>query len=215
MRSAYFPRLKSIYIPAPKVAGSTILASFIAADDSPHLAGIVDHNSDESRQLLSAEHDLRAFWRALHDPTCFRFAFVRNPYTRVVSSFLDKIASGREPRFRKALAFAPEYKVTLLEFLRRISEQEIDSMNRHWRPQSALISSKVNIDFLGRFERFDEDFTTVRRHLGVDDKYVQNRFEHRTSAANSTDLIGPEEKVLIDRIYHDDFERFAYIKTRL
>lgn len=211
LRSVLFPRLNSIYIPVPKTAGSTMMATLLVADGSPHLAGITDHNNGEARRLMSAENDLRAFWRSLNDPGCFRFAFVRNPYTRSVSGYLDKISSGREPRFGKRLGLPKA--ASLLEFLRRISEQEVDTMNRHWRPQSALVSPKIKLDFLGRFERFNEDFAAVLDRLGVDSSAIRERRAHQTSADDHLALIGPEEKTLIDRIYRDDFERFGYPKN--
>ena len=210
LRSVWLPRLKAIYLPVPKAAGSTVLSTLVAADGSPHLVGIVDHNTDEARHLVSAEHDLRGFWHALHDPACLRFAFVRNPYARIVSAYLDKIASGRKPRFTKWLGLPPD--VGLLDFLRRISEQEVDEMNRHWRPQSALISPKVKLDFLGRFERFNEDFVKVLDRLGADSAAIKERRAHQTAADSRLDIIGVEEKALIDRIYRNDFERFGYLR---
>lgn len=211
LRSVLFPRLKCIYIPVPKTAGSTVLSTLLEVDSSPHLAGIVDHNSDEARRSMSAENDLRAFWRALNDPNFFRFAFVRNPYTRIVSSYLDKIVSGREPRFSKWLGLP--HGASLLDFLQRISKQEVDAMNRHWRPQSALISQKVKLDFLGRFETFDEHFANVLDRLGAGGAAIKERRSHQTTADNHLKLIGVEEKALIDCIYRDDFERFDYPKN--
>ena len=210
LRSVLFPRLNAVYIPVPKTAGSTVMSTLLAADGSPHLAGITDHNSDEARRLMSAENNLRVFWRSLNDPDCFRFAFVRNPYTRAVSGYLDKIASAREPRFSKWLGLPAG--ASLLDFLRRISEQEVDAMNRHWRPQSALISPKVNLNLLGKFERFDDDFAKVLDRLGLDHAPIEEKRAHQTSANSHLDLIGVEEKALIDRIYRDDFERFGYSK---
>lgn len=213
LRSVYFPRLRAIYIPVPKTAGSTVLATLLPADGSPHLAGIVDHNTDESRNKMSAIHDLRGFWSSLHEAQVFRFAFVRDPYTRVLSAYLDKIASGREPRFAKWLGL-PE-GASFLDFLRRISEQNVDAMNRHWRPQSALISSKVKLDFLGRFEQFNQDFGRVLDRLGVPDSAILLRRDHGTSAGDHRDLIGPAEGALIERIYSDDFDRFGYVRQNL
>lgn len=210
LRSVLFPRLNCIYIPVPKTAGTTMISTLLAADGSPHFAGIANHNTDEARQLLSAENDLRGFWRSLNDPDCFRFAFVRDPYTRVVAAYLDKIVSGRTPRFARWLGL-PEGG-SFLEFLRRISDQDVDTMNRHWRPQSALISPKVKLDFLGRFERFNDDFREVLDRLGVDSTAIREMRAHQTSAGSRLDLIGVEEKALIDRIYRDDFERFGYSK---
>ncbi len=212
LRSGYFPKLKVIYIPCPKVAGSSIFATLIKADSSPHLVGITDHNLIEARRLLSAEYEPRAFWRALYDPRWTRFAFVRDPYTRIVSCFLDKIASGETSRFKSMLGFSANQPVSLLAFLRGIAEQKTDAMNRHWRPQSALISPKVDLDFLGRFERFDEDFTKFREMIGVPYTGVTARVHHKTSASTHLDLVGPDEKALIKQIYRDDFERFGYAR---
>ena len=86
-------------------------------------------------------------------------------------------------------------------------------MNRHWRPQSALVSPKVNLNLLGKFERFDDDFAKVLDRLDLDHAPIEEKRAHQTSANNRLDLIGPEEKALIDRIYHDDFERFGYPKN--
>ena len=210
LRSTYFPKLKAIYLPCPKVAGSTIIATFIKADGSPHLAAITDHNLIEARRLLSAEHDPRGFWRALHDPNWTRFAFVRNPYTRAVSCYLDKITSQKTARFRSMLGFSGVQPVSFLAFLQRISEQTPNAMNRHWRPQSALISPNVNLDFVGRFERFDEDFSKLCQIIGLPDSGLTEKIHHRTDASAHTYLIGPEEKALIRRIYRHDFDRFDY-----
>ena len=212
LRSVYFPALKAVYLPNPKVAGSTIMTTLISADGSPHLAGIRDHNEPESRRLMSAEYNPRAFWRALLDPGHFRFAFVRDPYGRAVSAFLDKIVSGREVRFRTMLGFEHDEQVSFLTFLNRISEQEVSKMNRHWRPQSALISPDVKLNFVGRFELFSDDFHRVLEQLGVEETSVSAKRDHQTSATDNLNLIGADEKALIDRLYGDDFERFSYAK---
>jgi hypothetical protein len=180
----------------------------MAADGSPHFSPLEAGNS--RRRRLSAENDPATFWRALHDSEYLRFTFVRDPYARVVSAFLDKIDSGRHLRFKKMLGFAPDDRVLFVDFLRRVSGQEIVKMNRHWRPQSALISPKVKLDFIGRFEQFEDDFAKLLERLGVEESAVRHKREHQTSANHHLDLIGIEEKALIDRIYEEDFKRFGY-----
>jgi hypothetical protein len=179
----------------------------MAAGASPHFAPL---GTENARRLMSAEHDLGTFWAGFHDPNYFRFAFVRDPYARAVSAFLDKVDSGRHTRFKKMLGFNGDQTITLLDFLRGISRQDVKDMNRHWRPQSALISPKVKLDFVGRFERFNEDFGAVLDRLDVDSSAVREKRAHQTSADSHLDLIGSEERALIERIYRDDFERFGY-----
>lgn len=213
LRSIHLPRLRAIYLTTPKVAGSTIMATLIKADASERFAGIADYNSRDARHRLSSEAAPRAFWRDLHDPECFRFTFVRNPYDRAVSAYLDKIATGKVSRKKKLLGYPPDSEVSFRDFLLAIAQQEASRMNRHWRPQSALISPQVKLDFIGRFEQFGRDFANVLERLGVEPAAVTNRREHMTSAAKHRDMIGPEEKALIDRIYRGDFERFGYAMT--
>ena len=171
-RTVYFPKLKAIYLPTPKVAGSTIIATLIKADGSEYLSTIDDHNTAEARFLISAERAPGEFWQALHNGNCFRFAFVRNPYDRVLSAFLDKVANGRVRRFRKLLSLPIEGDVSFRQFLEAVSQQSTYSMNRHWRPQANLISPRVRLDFLGRFEQFDADFALVRRTLNIEDTLI-------------------------------------------
>jgi hypothetical protein len=163
---------------------------------------MADHNTKDARLRLSADLAPRSFWRALRDPGHYRFAFVRNPYTRAVSAYLEKITTG-EKHLHGVGADA-----SLRAFLERLATIPPSHMNRHWRPQSALISTKVRLNFLGRFENFAADFATVRSALGVREEVTFA--PHRTDAAEHLSLIGPREKALIDAIYAEDFARFGY-----
>lgn len=67
----------------------------------------------------------------------FRFAFVRNPYSRALSCYLEKIAGEqwlREIRLPK-LGLDPEQDVSFPQFLRRIAQQPPRKMDIHWAPQ--------------------------------------------------------------------------------
>ncbi|HEY6633357.1 MAG TPA: sulfotransferase family protein [Rhizobiaceae bacterium] len=213
LRSVHLPRLRAIYLTTPKVAGSTIMATLVKADGSQRFDGITNYNDRAARHLLSSEGDPRAFWHDLGHPDCFRFSFVRNPYDRIISAYLDKIALGTKPRKRKLPGLGPVGEISFRDFLLTLQRQKAARMNRHWRPQSLLISPRVKLDFLGRFERFETDFAHVLERLGVEPAAITNRRGHKTSAAEHRDMIGPEEKALIDSIYGEDFERFDYTKS--
>ena len=209
LRSVFLANLKAIYLANPKVAGSTIIATLIRADAPAEALVPEDHNTNEARRAISSEKDPAGFWSALHDPTFFRFAFVRHPYTRIVSCYRDKILSGREPRFRRLLNLPESGNIKLEEFLRCIADQEPARMNRHWRPQHELISRKVNLNFLGRFERFQKDFMEVLERLNVSHSLVNAQRSHATDTGYQVE-IASENKKMIQRIYRNDFERFGY-----
>jgi hypothetical protein len=209
LRSVHLPRLRAIYLPNPKVAGSTIMATLVPADGSQHLAGLAEYNSDESRRRLSSEHDPAGFWAALNDRAYYRFAFVRDPYARAASAYLDKIASRREPRFAGRLRLQQD--ASFVDFLAAVSRQRPREMNRHWRPQSLLIPIGVKLSFLGRFENFDADFAAVKDALGVSAPTVSRR-EHGSGGGAHDELLGPRERALIEEVYAEDFRRFGYAR---
>lgn len=146
----------------------------------------------------------------------FRFAFVRNPYSRALSCYLEKIAGEqwlRDMRLPK-LGFDANAEVTFAEFLRRVAQQDPAEMDIHWAPQHLLLSlGKVKYGFLGRFESFHQDLTAVIDHLGmaVPVGLLQQRTQHTTNA--STKLLSyydDECAALVRQIYRLDFETLGY-----
>jgi hypothetical protein len=146
----------------------------------------------------------------------FRFAFVRNPYSRALSCYLEKIAGEqwlRDMRLPK-LGFDPDSEVTFPQFLRRVAEQDLREMDIHWAPQHFLLSlGKVEYGFLGRFESFHEDLLSVIDHLQmtVPDDILQRRTAHTTNAsAKVRDYYDDECEALVRQIYRLDFESLGY-----
>jgi hypothetical protein len=90
MRSVFVPSKKVVYVCNPKVAGSSIIQSLLRIDDDAPPTALEDHNTPEARTKISSRRAPRAFWECLNDPSAFRFAFVRNPYARILSCYRDK-----------------------------------------------------------------------------------------------------------------------------
>jgi hypothetical protein len=215
--AAFLPRLKAIYFANPKVASTTIKATVFRAETSSKLpagGGPPNHWEQEWSRKLGPEQDLKGFLRALGSPDYFRFSFVRNPYTRIVACYLDKIARSPGPKYRLAAGLAADGETSLAEFLHAIEGQTPLAMNRHWRLQSVLIPGDVPIDFVGRFEQLREDLTILFDRLRLPwNTPIDKRQSHTTSAdAQVPELIGQKEKALIENIYAADFERFGYTK---
>jgi len=215
LQAAFLPRLKAIYFANPKVAGTTIKATFFLAETGSTLPPDPippDHWEGEWSRKMGPEKDLKGFLRALRSPDYFRFIFVRNPYTRIVACYLDKVVRRPGPKYRTEAGLPSGGRASLAEFLRAIERQPPLAMNRHWRLQSVLIPRDVPIDFVGRFEQLEKDLAALFARLGLPwNAPIDKRQTHRTSAdAQAGEFIGREEKALIDRIYAADFERFGY-----
>jgi hypothetical protein len=146
----------------------------------------------------------------------FRFAFVRNPYSRALSCYLEKIAGEqwlREMRLPK-LGFKPDENVEFVEFLRRVAEQAPEDMDIHWAPQQHLLSlGKVRYGFLGRFESFRQDLLSVIGHLEmtVPEGLLQRTTPHTTNARDKIlEYYDDESIALVRSIYRRDFEALGY-----
>jgi len=146
----------------------------------------------------------------------FRFSFVRNPYSRALSCYLEKIVGEQWLRDLRLpdLGFAPDADVSFVEFLRRVSSQQPADMDIHWAPQSYLLSlGRVRYDFLGRFESFRPDLQRVIEHLALDvpAELLARRTSHVTGASERLDDYYDEESTsLVQQIYAGDFAALGY-----
>lgn len=146
----------------------------------------------------------------------FRFAFVRNPYSRALSCYLEKIVGEqwlRDLRLPK-LGFRPDEEVAFVDFLKRVADQPPAEMDIHWAPQSHLLAlGKVTYGFLGRFECFQTDLLAVVDHLGMiaPDELLKTRTAHTTNARDKISRYYDKESVaLVREIYRRDFEQLGY-----
>lgn len=209
LRTVYIPSHKIIYFCNPKVAGSSIIQTLLTLDESISGIARADHNLPASRKEFSSRRDPSQFRKDLNGSNTFQFTFVRNPYTRILSCYRDKIVSQRQPRYAKHLGFEPDQTISFLEFLERIEQSPSHLMNRHWRPQSLLIPKAAKLNFVGRFENLAEDLLKLAEKLQTDSAKIVRMDSHRTGDKSQFDF-KRQEVELINRIYYEDFRRFSY-----
>lgn len=145
----------------------------------------------------------------------FRFSFVRNPFTRILSCYLDKIHNDNPDRRRclSELGFDNDATPSFYDFLLEVRRQHYGEMDLHWVPQSFILSKNtIDYGFIGRFENFNDDLrTVVTRIQGNQDINILYYLPHATRAEEKVSQhIGPREKELILEIYENDFNEFEY-----
>jgi Sulfotransferase family len=146
-----------------------------------------------------------------------RFSFVRNPYSRILSGYLDKIVTNQweKDRHLPTLGFAPNATPSLSEFLEALKRLPQDDHDIHFAKQSTLLQAKhVTYDFLGRFERFDEDFARLKDLFYNDttnDNYATFGKHHASNAGDKVNTyFGTAERDLVLDMYGADFELLGY-----
>ncbi|MGI9482791.1 MAG: sulfotransferase family protein [Hyphomicrobiales bacterium] len=213
-------RFNCIYVQTPKVACTTIKKTMqLMERDAASGVEIENPHDRASSPLKLLSTTSRSYDNLFIDDSMYRFTFVRNPYTRIASTFLDKFAPGRPQRgeFMPKIGLSANDELSFEDFLHIIRNKRRDRLNKHWMPLTLLTQfDRFNYSFIGRFENFEEDFSKV-----VHDVYGQRYDEsahrmspHSTGAdARFRELIGRQEQELIEEIYQSDFEIFGYSKS--
>ncbi|MFZ9858754.1 MAG: sulfotransferase family protein [Roseiflexaceae bacterium] len=216
-------RFKYVYIETPKVACSTVKyhLQMIEFDEDERRIYRDVHNRAFSPIRRISELNLtdEQLNNIMFGPDYFRFMFVRNPYTRTLSCYLDKIVNGSHDEVaakRKFLGFAMDDEVTYIDFLRAVQQQPLNKMDIHWTPQTYLlgISQGFKYEFIGRFENFDADLArALGRVRGYHKPFesIQKR-QYVFTEANKKVLqyYTPETKKLVEELYGDDFIYLGY-----
>lgn len=202
------------YLSNPKVASTTVLTVLQTAERD----GIPPHHVEDRVEspLLSFRTARLSADAILAGDRFFKFTYVRNPFTRILSCYLDKMVQVERERVRllPTLGFPTDYRPTFIEFLDAIYAQPDESRDAHWMSQARLIGmGKIDYDFIGRYETFASTFPKVLDRLGIDSGLFipQTKALHATDAAARIEkYMGDEERKLILAIYRTDFRMLAY-----
>jgi len=168
---------------------------------------IFNHLKD-SDVPLDVEH---ASW--LHYPVksfndYFKFAFVRNPWDRVVSCWRNKVSHNANKNFFLLPDSEAEKLQTFEGFVNFLTTVDIENCDRHIRSQSALIDLN-SVDFIGRMETFEADASYVFQKLKLPEKEMvsQNVTSHETSYKK---YYSGELASKVAEIYRKDIQMFRY-----
>ena len=147
----------------------------------------------------------------------FHFTFVKNPWARLVSCYINKILGKRPGRFSGFRNFYPRIRfeqMTFTDFVRFAYRVPDDLCEPHFRPQCNLIDWGGTIDFIGHTERFTDDLAEVIKRAGLDKRLLKwghtklNKTQKDTS--HYTDFYTRQTRKWVAQKYAKDIERFGY-----
>lgn len=155
-------------------------------------------------QHLTAE-ELRELLGPARWERRFSFGFVRNPWDKVVSHYHFRVKTRQT-----GLGAAP---VPFEEWvIRAYGEREpgLCDQPRMFMAQHRWLSDASGaqiVDFVGRFERLEEDFAEVCRRIGVDASLPHlKKSRHR----DYRELYSGETRDVVAKVFAGDLERYGY-----
>ena len=147
----------------------------------------------------------------------FKFAFVRNPWDRLVSCYMSKVVlEGPGMVLGKYENATLHRNMTFAEFAEAVCLISEEEANPHFRSQHTFLCADgpgkgILADFVGRFENLEKDFACVTRRIGVG-----VRLPHAASTGgvrNSRsycDFYDERLARMVGERYREDAEIFGY-----
>ena len=181
-----------IFIHIPKTGGSSVAKAL--------------HGGPSSHQ--PAQLYLRANSRKF--ARYFSFAFVRNPYDRLVSSFHFLKSGGMNEQDRTWAEQNLGQVNDFADFVQNCLTLELAESWVHLRPQCNFITNldgDLCIDFIGRFESIDADFEQIARRLNLDARLEKTNVGSRDKYENYYD---DSLRAKVAQIYRRDFDLLGY-----
>lgn len=211
---------KYLYVQTPKVASSTLKRALITLElkGTQIDPGRIGLHPDIIQSVHIKPYQLpEGLLSSVFLNSDFaRFCFVRDPYARVLSAFLDKVKR-REPEgksFLRSKGLDEDQDITFDEFLTHLENDSDNSKNwdPHWRPQSHLLRPDlIDYSLIGKLETFDADYSKLDEILGKKLGDYQTQAPHKTEAASKeTAFYGARGREIVSKVYKDDFSFFGY-----
>ncbi len=215
--SIFLKRYDAVYVDIAKVASSSLKAMFASLLDLDLDA--VDGNPHEIK--FPQPPDKGYAGERLY-PSLYTFAFVRNPWDRLVSCYRDKI-SGEVDDFTKfsesgvALCLARfdafSANMTFEKFVHAVASIPNVEADEHFRSQHDYLtntSGDIAIDFVGRYENLDSDFKRVAQKIGLPSKISLPRRQTAPKVVNYADYYTPGTRKVVANRFAQDIEMFSY-----
>jgi hypothetical protein len=188
MSNFYFPEFDCLLIHIPKTGGKSIRNGFFKGNYMGPFFGEIPE------KYLN----------------CFKFAFVRNPFDRIISAW-KMFTMGTD-------LLQYENRFSLEEFLKIVTDESIlyderrskleEKIRHHTIPQTHPFNCLEYADFVGRYETLEEDFFSISRKIGVEISALPNI--NASSRKHYKEYFSESTKSIVEDYYQEDLERLNY-----
>lgn len=214
---------KYVYLAVDKVANSTIKKCLYEVEYIKvgwSVGGLYDpRNSPLIHPFQLPDEQLNA---VLTGDEFYKFCIVRNPYSRLLSCYLDRILTLKtrpSKQFRKALG---KNDFDFNDFVKTVCSQDSNQQNSHWRVQSDdVLFDLINYSHIGYFENLASEMEYLS--FQIFGKFLpQMNIKSKNHSPKKT---GSDDKVysyfdqyhadMVFERYKKDFDNFCYSKLVL
>ncbi len=146
----------------------------------------------------------------------FKFAFVRNPWDRLVSCYLSKVVQGgRGMQIGEYGDVTLRKDMTFEEFAYAVCRIPDEVANTHFRSQYITVcddgpKKTVLADFVGRLETLDEDFQFVAERIGLRANLSHTGSSRSRHSICYRDFYDERLARVVGERYHEDVNLFGY-----
>jgi hypothetical protein len=190
-----FDDYKCIFIHIPKCAGIAVSKSLLGKP--------VGHLSALDYRMIFGKKDFNSY---------YKFTFVRNPFSRLISAYEFMENGGFGESDKNIVAIVKQYP-TFQDFVLNYLTPHTAKRIRHFRPQHFFVcdsSNNIMVNFIGRFESIEQDYENIRNKIGVGEPL--KRMNATNGKRLSLNIYYENPRVLnkVIEIYYKDFEIFSY-----
>lgn len=161
---------------------------------------------------------------AVNDPNVFKFTVVRDPVTRTVSAYADKIASGdkQKAKLMNYLGRPADSNITLKQFIALLASDEgAREVDRHWRSQRQEISyDQIPFDYIGTVETIKPAMDHIVGTIFGPDAIGQvvdtrSSMGHKTSSKALIETLTDRDMKNLHKAFGPDFEMYEAVQAKL
>lgn len=130
----------------------------------------------------------------------YSWAFVRNPFDRLLSAYIDKIVNKT-----KGGLYPYRHCNSFTEFIYEIRNLDLNSCDRHIRLQSTLFPNDIN--FVGKLENYENDLNNLLNKFNMQNANVHI---NKTNHTSYIDYYTNETMKIVGDMYYKDFKKLGY-----
>ena len=199
---------KCIFVHIPKAGGTSIeFALDMRRKDHNTFFGFADPDYVKKHALSSnfLQHlklqELSSLLPAKVFSNYFKFAFVRNPWDRVLSNYFDKTHS---------IPFGYQ-NVSFEKFVYKLK----DIHDTHVQPQCRFLidqDNNIGVDFVGKYENLNKDWEKVCDKLGIKNRGLP--YKYCNIRKHYVSYYTKKTRKIVAETYHEDIDLFKYTFSR-